>query len=228
MTCPGVTISPGAYVQTPPLLNECPAVNKTVFSLQGVYVLKLRASDWQPVYSTLISSPCGIQPGTPSVDGAGRVAIPVATGQEFPLHHPLLAGTSCSITSSAVAVLSADAARLDFATYLDNCGVPAVTWASDGSFYAGVTHGYFGPTGVLHVPTTPPAAVSLDGVANTFSGDASAVVGEGIYTITGSGFAPPATDLGNSPAHDLPLELNNVQVRFDGVPAAIRATGPGR
>lgn len=223
---PSGPITPGAYLQPPPR-SGCAGV-KFIYFGQGLSVTKLRGSDWQTIYSTFLTAPCGIEAGMIAVSNSGRIAIPVATGQEFPQHNPLLAGPACSTNSSAVAILSADGSKLDFGTYLDDCGVPGVAFANDGSLYAGVYHSYSGPAGVLRVPTTTRAAISIDRISNAFSGDSSAVAGGGLYTIEGSGFNPPAIDLGIAPAQDLPFELGGIQVRFDGVPAAILKTASGR
>jgi uncharacterized protein (TIGR03437 family) len=81
---------------------------------------------------------------------------------------------------------------------------------------------------VLHWSTASAPAISLDRIANAFSGDASAVAGGGLYSIAGSGFSSAAIDLGLNASQDLPTELGGNQVKFDGVPAAILQTGPGR
>jgi uncharacterized protein (TIGR03437 family) len=220
-------VIPGAY--TSPLSpSGCAGIKDLYFGGGSIYVIKLRASDWQPIYRSLLTAPCGIQPGAMAVNRSGAVAFGVATGQGFPLHNPMLGGPTCSITSSAVAQFSADGSTLEFATYLDDCDVPAVAWARDGSLYAGVTHAYSGPTGVLHLTTTAPAPISLDRISNAFSGDAGAVVGGGLYTIEGAGFQPPVIGLGLNASQDLPLQLGGIQVKFDDVPAAILETSPGR
>src|SRR5580698_2135946 len=81
---------------------------------------------------------------------------------------------------------------------------------------------------VLHLTNPNPATISLDQIWNAFSGDASVVVGGGLYTLATSGFQPSAVNLGINPSQNLPLELNGVQVNFDGVPAAILSTAPGQ
>jgi uncharacterized protein (TIGR03437 family) len=140
-----------------------------------------------------------------------------------------LAGPVCGENSSATAKLSADGSTLLFGTYLDNCGVPGIAVASDGSIYAGVSPTQGGDTtSVLHLTNPNPAAISLDQIWNAFSGDASAVVGGGLFTLATSGFQPSAVNLGINPSQNLPLELSGVQVKFDGVPAAILSTAPGQ
>jgi uncharacterized protein (TIGR03437 family) len=81
---------------------------------------------------------------------------------------------------------------------------------------------------VLHLAAATPPAISLDQVANAFSGNTNAVAYGGLYTLSGTGFQFPAIDLGLNPVQDLPLTLGGVQVRFDGVPAPILRTAPGR
>ncbi len=103
------------------------------------------------------------------------------------MRSPLLAGPACSpnpANSSAIARLSADGSTLQFGTYLDTCGVPAIAAASDGSLYAGVAPNQdSNATSVLRLSNPNPAPLSLDQISNAFSGDASAVVGGGLYTI---------------------------------------------
>ncbi len=82
--------------------------------------------------------------------------------------------------------------------------------------------------GVLHFSATNPQTISLDQISNAFSGDSSAVVGGGLYSLSVSGFQPPAIDLRLNPSQDLPTELGGVEVTFDGVPAAILLTSPGQ
>jgi uncharacterized protein (TIGR03437 family) len=89
----------------------------------------------------------------------------------------------------------------------------------------------FGPdsiAGVLHLNSTNPQAISLDQISNAFSGDSSAVVGGGVYSLSVSGFQPPPVDLRLNPSQDLPTQLGGVEVTFDGVPAAILRTSPGQ
>jgi len=163
------------------------------------------------------------------VDVSGSAVLGLIAGRGLPLRSPLLAGPTCSFTSSAVARLSPDLSTLEFATYLDNCGAPAVAPAPDGSIYAGVSPQDFrNPAGVLRVPVAAASGFSLDRVANAFSDNTDAVASGGLYALSGTGFTFPSNDLGLSPSQDLPTQLGGVQVTFDGVPAAVLETGPAR
>jgi uncharacterized protein (TIGR03437 family) len=82
--------------------------------------------------------------------------------------------------------------------------------------------------GVLRLAAVAASAISLDGIVNAFSGDANAMVNGGLYSLTGSGFQFPATDLGLNAAQDLPSALGGVQVLIDGVPAPLLQTGTDR
>ena len=195
----------------------------------NAFVMKLRASDWQPVYTAVFAAPCGIQTGAVSIDPNGSAVLAMAGGAGLPLRSPLLAGPVCAENSSVIVKLSADGSTLLFGTYLDTCGIPAIAAAGDGSIYAGVSPTQSGDTmSVLHLTNPNPASISLDRIWNSFSGDASAVAGGGLYTLTTSGFQPSAVNLGINPSQNLPLELSGVQVKFDGVPAAILSTAPGQ
>jgi uncharacterized protein (TIGR03437 family) len=223
-------ITPGAY--TFPVASECQAFS-------GVYVTKLTASDWRPIYSAFL--PCGGQSGAAAMDGAGAVIFTAEAGLGFPMHNPLLAAPTCPYdssepppTSAFIARLSADGSTLQFGSYLDTCGAPPVALAGDGSIYVGVANNNLtrgvpnSIAGVLHLSATNTPAISLNHISNAFSGDSSAVVGGGLYSLSVSGFQPPAIDLRLNPGQDLPVELGGVEVTFDGVYASILRTGPGQ
>jgi uncharacterized protein (TIGR03437 family) len=226
----GGPVFPGTPGYTSPqLLTGCPENLHSNPTGADLFVVKLAAADWTPVYSARLSAPCGIKPGAMVVDAAGSAIVAMAAGRGLPLHDPLLAGPTCFLNSSAVARLSPDGSALQSATYLDNCGIPGIALAPDGSIYAGVSPSRSrNPAGVLHLAAAVPPAISLDQVANAFSGNTNAVAYGGLYTLTGTGFQFPAIDLGLNATQDLPLTLGGVQVQFDGVPAPILQTAPGR
>jgi hypothetical protein len=184
--------TPGAYV-SPPSFSECGLLPYFGIEPSAVlYVAKLRVTDWSPVYAAQLSAPCGVSAGSLAVDNAGAVVLGLGAGAGFALHNPLLAGARQSINSSALAKLSPDGSALEFATYLDDCGAPAIALAADGSIYAGVSSvpcSSTGPAGVLHLTTANPPPISVDWISNAFSGDSNAVVGGGLYTISGTGFS---------------------------------------
>jgi hypothetical protein len=216
----------GAY-RSPPVVSLCTAPNNYSFPGADVYLMKLAAADWQPMFTASLSAPCGIQFGGMAVDREGNVVLGLATGNGLPLHNPLLAGPVCGLNSSAVAKINADGSALRFSTYLDNCQIPAIALAPDGSIYAGVSSsGNENASGVLKLnpAITPP--ISLDGIANAFSGDGTSVVAGGLYSLTGSGFGAPSIDFGLNPSRNLPFEISGVQVFFNGVPAALLQTSP--
>ena len=222
-------ITPGAYTYSLPPFCD---------AFSGVYVTKLGASDWNPIYSAFL--PCGSQSGAAAVDSTGAVILTAVTGLGFPMHNPLLAAPTCPFdysnppTSAAIARLSADGSTLEFGSYIDTCGAPPIALSGDGSIYVGVADD--NPirrvpntvAAVLHFSATNAQPISLDQISNAFSGDPSAVVGGGLYSLSVSGFQPPAIDLRLNPSQDLPTELGGVEVTFDGVPAAILRTSPGQ
>ena len=216
----------GAYSSPQPAsCNQSPLLPE-----QGdAYVIKLSAANWATVYTTILRATCGINTGAITLDATGDPILAMAASSGLRLHNPILAGPACGTSSSAIAKLSADGTMLQFSTYLDNCGVPAIALAPDASLYAGVSPPLAGSaTEVLRLPIANSSAVSLDGVSNAFSGDASAVVFGGLYSIAISGFEPASANLGLNPTQNLPTELSGVQVLFDGAPAPILATGPGQ
>ncbi|HEX5430776.1 MAG TPA: SBBP repeat-containing protein, partial [Bryobacteraceae bacterium] len=219
----------GAYVSPEPVTGCNTGGNLFHSTGMGAYVMKLRAADWQPLYAALITAPCGARPGSMAVDAAGSVILGLVSGQGLPLKTPLLAGPDCSYHSSAIAKLSPDGSGIEFATYLDGCGIPAIALGKNGSLYAGVS-----PTatnrsmGVLRLPAASSPGISLNGISNAFSGDATAVVAGGLYSIAISGVQTQAVNPGLEPAQNLPTQLGGVRVNFDGAPAPILAVEPGR
>jgi uncharacterized protein (TIGR03437 family) len=217
-------VTPGAYVAPQPL-STCPA---KYYTGSDAYIGKFSAADWKPVYGALLRAACGIQPGAIRVDKSGAAVLAMSAGAGLPLRNPLLAGTACGANSSAVARLSPDGSSLEFATYLDSCGVPGIALSAGGSLYAGVSplpsdHA----AGLLHL-TANSSTITLDGIANAFSGDASFVVAGGLYSLTVSGLQAPTIAGGLNPSQDLPTSVGGIEVHFDGVPAPILQTGPGR
>ncbi|MCU1232113.1 MAG: glycosyl hydrolase, repeat-containing protein [Candidatus Solibacter sp.] len=218
-------VTPGAYVAPQPLAN-CPA---KFFVGYNAYVSKLAATGWKPVYSALLRSSCGVQTGPIAVDKTGAVVLAISAAGGLPLRNPLVAGPSCGTNTSAVVRLNPSGSALEFATYLDACGVPGIALAGANSLYAGVSPQISAHlAALLHINTASTSTVALDGIANAFSGDSTAIVVGGLYSLTGSGFQAPEIDLGLNPAGDLPLTLGGIEVRFDGVPAPILRTGAGK
>jgi uncharacterized protein (TIGR03437 family) len=220
------TVTPGAY-KSPPSQSGCGNAFYYRQASSSVYVVKLRAADWQTMYAALVTAPCGMVPSSSMVvDNTGAVVVGISTGAGLPLHNPLLAGPTCAYNSSALAKLSPDGSTLQFATYLDSCGVPPLALARDGSVYAGAA--LETSAAVLHLASNSAPAISLDGISNAFSGDGNAVVGGGLYSLTATGFQPPSINLGFSPTQSLPTQLGGVKVMFDGIAGAMLQTGPGR
>jgi uncharacterized protein (TIGR03437 family) len=218
-------VTPGAFA-APQSLSTCPAK----FSTNGdAYIGKFSANDWKPVYGALLRAACGIQPGAIAVDQSGAAVLAMAAGGGLPLRNPLLAGPACGANSSAVARLSPDGSSLEFATYLDNCGVPGIALAEGGSLYAGVSPLPSGhAAAVVNLNSTKASILTLDGIANAFSGDASAVVVGGLYTVAAPGLQTPVIAGGLNPKQDLPTSLGGVEVLFDRVPAPILQSSPGK
>jgi photosystem II stability/assembly factor-like uncharacterized protein len=82
-------ITPGAYTSPNPS-SACAG---------DIYVTKLGASDWNPIYSALLH--CGGQSGAMVVDSTGAVILTAGAGSGFPLHNPLLAGPGALTISTA-------------------------------------------------------------------------------------------------------------------------------
>jgi uncharacterized protein (TIGR03437 family) len=217
-------VTPGAFVAPQPL-STCPAK----FPTNGdVYVAKFSA-DWKPVYAALLRAACGIQPGALALDTSGAALLALSAGPGLPLRNPLLAGPACGANSSAIARLSPAGSSLEFATYLDNCGAPAIAVAGNGSTFAGVSPLFTEhAAALLHLPPVTTTAIALHTIANAFSGDAGAVAVGGLYSLTTAGLPLPALDLSLNPSQDLPVSLGGIEVQFDGVPAPIVQSAPGK
>jgi uncharacterized protein (TIGR03437 family) len=217
--------TPGAYI-SPQSSSNCGIAGYYRSSSASVFLTKLRAVDWQTMYAALLTAPCGTTPGSMVVDNTGAVLAGISTGAGLPLHNPLLAGPTCTYNSTAIAKLSPDGSTLQWATYLDSCGAPPLALAGDGSIYVGASLAT--SAAILHLPAPGKPAISLDGVANAFSGDGNVIVSGGLYSLTAAGFQPPSINLGLSPNQDLPTQLGGVRVMFDGVDGAMLQTGPGQ
>jgi uncharacterized protein (TIGR03437 family) len=220
--------TPGAYSSPQPALYCAIDLFDPAAYAGDAFVIKLRASDWQPVFGALLTAPCGISTGSVVLDSNDSAVLAMAGYSGLPLRSPMIGGPACNANSSAIAKLSADGSTLQFATYLDGCGVPGVA-VVDGLVYAGVSPLQTGDaTSVLRFQKPAASAVSIDQISNAFSGDATAVAGGGLYTLATSGFDAPSINLGIDPAADLPDQLNGVEVKFDGVPASVLSISPGQ
>jgi uncharacterized protein (TIGR03437 family) len=70
--------------------------------------------------------------------------------------------------------------------------------------------------------------VSIDSVANAFSGFSDAIAPGSLVALTGTNLSSDVIDLGLNSPQDLPTELGGVRVYFDGVPAQILQIAPRR
>jgi uncharacterized protein (TIGR03437 family) len=225
-----VEASSGAYASPPS--NAACAPNLQYYGGGIAFVAKLSASDWKPVYTAVFGAPCTVLTGGIAVDSSGAVLVGLASAGGLPLHNPMLGGPTCSPVntpaSGAIAKLSPDGSTLLLATYLDACGAPVLAVAADGSVLAGVNpSGPQNNPGVLRIPTLEAPSISLDRIANAFSGDSTGFVEGALYTLTGSPFDLSLVDLGLNPAHDLPTTLAGAEVLVDGAPAGILQTSSG-
>ena len=221
------TATPGAYFSPAPITN-CTTNEFDIAASGDAFLLKLDGSTLQTIYAGKLSAPCGIRTGALTVDPFGAAILTMATGAGLALQNPLVAGPGCESDSSAIAKISADGSTLQFATYLDSCNAPGIALSAGGSIYAGVSSNPGNSAAVLNISATASTPLSINQISNAFSGDQGAVVVGGLYTLTGSGFQPPAIDLGFTPASNLPSQLGGVTVLFDGAPAPILEVAPGR
>jgi uncharacterized protein (TIGR03437 family) len=221
-----MTGDPSAYHDG--MFSPSPCLSNFPFpSPADLVVSKLLAADWTTVSQAVLRSHCGIQVRSLQLDGAGSPVVGLAAGPGLSLSRPLLGASLCSELSGAVARLSADGSRLDFATYLDGCGPAAVAPQKDGSILATTSPETWrsGPARLLRIPPPAPGP-SIDAISNAFSGDRSGVVTGGLLNLAVSGPALPSVDLGLERTL-LPTALGGVEVRFDGIPAGIVRTAPG-
>jgi uncharacterized protein (TIGR03437 family) len=199
--------TPGAY-DSPRIPTPCR--QKMFFSYPvDLSIEKLRADDWSTVYRSVIHAACDAQPRDLQLDRSGAPVVTVVAGPGLPLKRPAWGAPTCWSNTAAVARLTPDGAGLDYATYIpQHCpeGTPPLALPNSAS----------GP--------------SLDGVANAFSGDPTAVVIGGLYSLTVSGVTLPRMGRASltTPVEPLPRKLGGVEVRFDGTAAEILETAPGR
>ncbi len=139
--------TPGAYVSAS-RSGTCNLPGRFTGLVPGdIFVMKLNASGFTPVYSALLAGPCGSQPGNLSLADAGRVTLSLSSGSSFPLKNPPIAvAPSCGLPQSltptsgngVISQLSADGSALLFSTYTGACGVPAIAAAAGSSVFAGL------------------------------------------------------------------------------------------
>ena len=224
--------TPGAYT-SPPSSSSCLFYNQEQgpYGLNG-FLLKLSAKTLQPIFEARLSASCGITTGSMEMDASGAAVLAISSGSGLALLNPLVAGSGCAYNAGAIVKISADGSTLQFATYLDSCGIPGMAIAPNGSIYAGVSpsslYRVWHAAAVLNIVPTNTSAISLNQISNAFSGDSTGVTVGGLYTLTGQGFQPSSTDLGTNPAESLPTQLEGVRVFFDDEPAAILSVAPGR
>jgi len=212
------TATPGAY-SSPQPVSSCNDGNYFI-PTGDAFLLKLDGSTLQTIYGALLSTSCGMIPGTMALDSSGAPILAIATGGGLALRSPVLAGPNCGYNSSAIVKLSADGSSLQFATYLDGCNAPAI--ASNGSIFAASV------SSVLQLNAAP-APFSIDRIANSFSADPSAVTVGGLYSLTGTGFpAVPKVTYPLNPSQKLPTQIEGVEVLFDGQPAQLLEVSPSR
>jgi uncharacterized protein (TIGR03437 family) len=224
----GVQASAGAFSAL--AVGPCTAnVNSILFGQDDVYVMKLNGSTLQPIYTAVLGATCGIETGALALDKTGAPVIAMGASSGLPLAGPVIAGPDCSSFTSAIAKLSADGSALDYATYLPNCGVPSLALAADGSVYVGASPAPgVAETSVLHLTPASAPPISLNDISNAFSGDASAVAANGLYSLGYSGITPTAANLGLNSSQPLPTSLDGVEVLFDGVSAGLDEVSAGQ
>jgi uncharacterized protein (TIGR03437 family) len=208
---------------------SCHSYSALLYPIGGdVFVTKLAAADWTQVYRLVLPASCPAQSGAMVLDGGGAPVIALATDAGFPLAKPVEGGPVFGTSSGVLAKVRADGSGVEFASYLGGCGIPALALGRDGVPVASTNNApYESSTSVLRV--APQAtSISLDSIANTFSGDPGGIVPGALYTLAVSGFAPPLADFGLHPAQPLPVSLGGMEVRFGGVAAQIVQSEPGR
>jgi uncharacterized protein (TIGR03437 family) len=218
-------ITPGAYFSG--LRSEtCHGTRVGTFPIGSgdLYVMKLNAQDLQPVYAALLGSECGTAPGALAVDSQGNVAVSASGGLGFPLHTPV----ADMVYTGTVAQLDSTGSSLLWSSFLTTADFPAIAYAPDGSLYAGVTFTSSMHGAVLRLPISVSAPVSVDSVANAFSGFTDEIYPGSLVSVMGSNLAPDFVDLGLNPRQPLPTQVAGVQVLFDGLPAPLLQTSPGR
>jgi uncharacterized protein (TIGR03437 family) len=206
MTGPA-TATPGAY-DSPRIPTPCRSKDFFAYAMD-LSIEKLRADDWSTIYRSVLHGACGVQTRDLQLDRSGAPVLTLTAGAGLPLKRPAYGAPMCWPQTAAVARLTPDGASLDYATYIPQHCVDATP------------------------PVTLPGAAtgpSLDGIANAFSGDPTAVVVGGLYLLTVSGVTLPTMGRASlmTPLEPLPRKLGGVEVRFDGAAAEIIQTAPGR
>ncbi len=216
-------VTPGAY-SSRRRSTQCLSGGRYPRPGGDLFVMKLRAQDQRPAFSTLIGGECPSTPGSLELDADGNVTLAVQTwASGFPLRQPVLASGG----NAVIVKLSGDGASLLYGTYLDAAAMPVTASGPDNSVYAGVSRN--GDVLLLKLETAAEGPAELNRVANAFSGISAGVVPGALMTLSGRNLGPEdGVDLGLNSKQRLPLELAGTRVLFDGVPAPILATSPAR
>jgi uncharacterized protein (TIGR03437 family) len=193
--------------------------------------MKLSAGDLQPMYAALLGGECYSLPQRLLVDAQGVVTV---TGQSLATAYPLRSPRLGALCRGVASRLGPDGALL-YSSRL--CGGAGAAVAPDGALYinsnpgkAAVAWGFQGTlSAVLRVDVPEPLPISLDRVANAFSGSPVQIAPATLVTLSGSGLGPePPVSLDWNSTDALPLKLGGTEVFFDDRPARLLFAGEGR
>jgi hypothetical protein len=140
---PNFPVTAGAYVS--PLRSADCSTRYFIDPPGDLFVMKLRAADWQTVYAAILGANCASATGNIQVDSQGQAAFSLAAGAGFPRRDaaPETPVLDCLIPQwGGVARLSADGSALLFSTYVNMCGAPALAVPPTGTLFAGVSDGH--------------------------------------------------------------------------------------
>jgi len=189
-------------------------------------VMKLDPSG-STVWATYFGGDCYDRATAIAQDGNGGVWVTGnSNSNPFPMRWPVEAGPAYSFYKSAVARFDA-AGQLDFSSYIDAGGSPAIA-AAGGAVYVAGQRSVVGTGLLARVEIPQRAAFEITGAGNAFNPRNGPVSPGEIITINAPEYTPSEEiDFGLNASSPLPRTLVETRVLFDGTPAAILAVGRG-
>ncbi len=191
-------------------------------SIVDIFVTRFDPTGTKLLSSTLLGGPCEDRLADMAVDGDGNVWVTGVTSGDFPMKQAFSADGL-----SFLAKISADATELLLSSLVAPGRTRAVAAGPEGDAWIGSDTNLQGAY-LARVGESAVAPLDVISVGNLFSRRAGPAVPGAWTLVRVYGLDPGGSvSLTWTPAEPLPRQLLDVEVLFDGEPAAIDAVGPG-
>jgi len=207
----GLTNSPDFAVTRTQFANPFNA-SPSFYTSAGRFLQRLQPDTAQPFYSAVLGTDTSFGNVRLVIRPDGAAILQGYENEMFPQRAPLYMGSGGFWTEVAP-----DASALRYSGVLaPDFAVPAPMAMAPGGTLLATTY-----PGLYRVTIPAAAEISLDYVANAFSGLESGLAGGGIYELGGEGIGPETAMWLGFDAVDPPVELGGVRVRFDDLYARL-------